>query len=151
MISENKTVHMLINNRTFKTNLHKLANGLRISDLDAQQELLVELITHKLKHYSDAELQALLLENNVVLNWKITYAARNVFRNNSKKHAKERILKDELITHYAESHTTKLNIDMLVNELSEINLKPRTKSFILSVFENGKQETQVMFQMNDEQ
>ncbi|MDO7805205.1 hypothetical protein Q7Q91_09455 [Lactiplantibacillus pentosus] len=77
MISEDN-LNRIINTRTFKTNTHNIANRLVISDLDARSLLCTELAEHRLAKYSNDELASLLDARDPNLNWKLTYAAKDV-------------------------------------------------------------------------
>jgi len=77
MINQNN-LNRIIQTRTFKTNTHNIANRLVISDLDARELLCTELAEHRLAKYSNAEIASLLDASDPNLNWKVTYAAKDV-------------------------------------------------------------------------
>lgn len=72
MINEN-TLNSLLKWRTFKTNVHLAANKLKLSDKDATQELLNELVSHRFKRYSTSQLSELIKAHDANLGWSITY------------------------------------------------------------------------------
>ena len=72
MINEN-TLNNLLKWRTFKTNVHLAANQLKLSDKDATQELLNELISHRFKKYTASQLAELVTTHDANLGWAITY------------------------------------------------------------------------------
>jgi len=65
------TIKQLISWRTFKTNQHAVANTLKLSDNDAQQELLNELISHRFNKYTATELSELITahDNNRIVSY----------------------------------------------------------------------------------
>ena len=71
MINEN-TLNNLLKWRTFKTNVHMAANALKLSDKDATQELLNELMHHRFKRYSTSQLAELVTAHDANLSWAIT-------------------------------------------------------------------------------
>ncbi|MCW1911869.1 hypothetical protein N7X57_15790 [Lactiplantibacillus paraplantarum] len=77
MINQNN-LNRIIASRTFKTNTHNIANQLVISDMDARELLCTELAEHRLAKCSNDEIASLLDARDPNLNWKVTYAARDV-------------------------------------------------------------------------
>lgn len=84
ILSTNTAINALIQYRTFTSEEHKLANTLRMSDADAQQELLCEALNHRLRGYTDEQLLSAVLSDNQVMSFKLIYARRDILRNHYK-------------------------------------------------------------------
>ncbi|MGX5377581.1 hypothetical protein ACWCL1_04955 [Ligilactobacillus sp. LYQ135] len=88
----------LINSRCFKTNVHKLANRLRISDVDVQTDIYFQLTAYRLKNYTE---ERFVNEWNdkkgrELLEWQITHAKQDVQHSFYAKYEKENDKKERL-------------------------------------------------------
>lgn len=141
----------LINSKTFKTNVHQLANRLKISDEDAQQELYWRVTQKRLKNMSEEEFNRKWNDESErkIINWKITYARQDIqhlyYKNCNKEEERTARLKytvptlDEVrerneptVMEHTDDKTQRL-IDLLLNNIRKIF--PKSKVKVSSVYD----------------
>ncbi|GJI54473.1 hypothetical protein T1J70_02360 [Lactiplantibacillus plantarum] len=154
------TINQLVNWRTFKTNQHAVANTLKLSDNDAQQELLNELISHRFNRYSASQLSELVTAHDTNLGWSITYARLDLVS----KHFKQ-LGKRAQMEHAAELEDVSTGIIKLLNdngdttEISEFKLQQvvaqfptdKTRLFVDMTLRYGRLETMAVLKLNKKQ
>ncbi|MGX6394898.1 hypothetical protein [Lactiplantibacillus pentosus] len=153
-------IKQLINWRTFRTNQHTVANTLKLSDNDAQQELLNELISHRFKKYTTSQLSELITAHDVNLGWSISYGAKDV----CSKHFKQ-LGKRAQMEHAAELEDVSTGIIKLANDngnttnISEFKLQQvvnqfptdKTRLFVDMTLRYGKTETMAVLKLTNKQ
>lgn len=154
------TIKQLINWRTFQTNQHAVANTLKLSDQDAQQELLSELISHRFNRYTATELSELITAHDVNLGWAITYGRLDLIS----KHYKQ-LGKRAQMEHAAELEDISTDIIKLADdsgnttEISEFKLQQvvsmfptaKSKTFVDLTLRYGKLEVQAVLKLSNKQ
>ncbi|MBU7475350.1 MULTISPECIES: hypothetical protein [Lactiplantibacillus] len=159
MINEN-TLNNLLKWRTFKTNVHLAANQLKLSDLDATQEMLNELVSHRFKRYSTSQLSELIKAHDANLGWSITYGRLDLVS----KHFKS-LGKRAQMEHAAELEDVSTGIIKLANDngdttdISEFKLQQvvsmfptgKTRLFVDMTLRYGKLETMAVLKLNESQ
>lgn len=154
------TIRQLINWRTFKTNQHAVANQLKLSDNDATQELLNELISHRFKRYSTSQLSELITAHDTNLGWSITYARLDLISRHFK-----RLGKLSQMEHAAELEDVSTGIIKLANDngdttsISEFKLQQvvaqfptdKTRLFVDMTLRYGKLETMAVLKLSNKQ
>lgn len=153
-------IKQLITWRTFKTNQHLAANQLKLSDKDAQQELLNELIEHRFKKYTATELAELIKAHDVNLGWAITYSRLDLVS----KHFKS-LGKRAQMEHAAELEDVSTGVVKLVDDsgnttdISEFKLQQvcslfptdKTRLFVDMTLRYGKTEAMAVLKLNAKQ
>ena len=76
MLSEN-TIKQLVSLPAFLSHCNKLAYELRMSRRDASQELLLELMFHRLHSWSDKDVRLAVQRDLPSLKWRIKYARKD--------------------------------------------------------------------------
>lgn len=159
MINEN-ALNGLLKWRTFKTNVHLAANQLKLSDLDATQELLNELISHRFKRYSTSQLSELITAHDTNLGWVITYSRLDLVS----KHFKS-LGKRAQMEHAAELEDVSTGVVRLLDDngnttdISEFKLQQviaqfpteKTRLFVDMTLRYGKLETMAVLKLNKKQ
>lgn len=159
MINES-TLNSLLKWRTFQTNQHAVANQLKLSDNDATQELLNELVSHRFKRYSTSQLSELITAHDTNLGWSITYARLDLVS----KHYKQ-LGKRAQMEHAAELEDVSTGIIKLANDngdttnISEFKLQQvvsmfptdKTRLFVDMTLRYGKLETMAVLKLNNKQ
>lgn len=154
------TLNELLKWRTFKTNVHLVANQLKLSDEDATQELLNELVSHRFKRYSASQLNDLVTGHDANLGWSITYARLDLIS----KHYKQ-LGKRAQMEHAAELEDVSTGIIKMADdngnttEISEFKLQQvvsqfATKSsrlFVDLTLRYGKTECQAVLKLTNKQ
>lgn len=159
MINES-TLNSLLKWRTFKTNVHLVANQLKLSDLDATQELLDELVSHRFKRYSTSKLSELITAHDTNLGWSITYARLDLVS----KHYRQ-LGKRAQMEHAAELEDVSTGIIKLADDngnttnISEFKLQKvvaqfptgKTRLFVDLTLRYGKLECQSVLKLTNKQ
>lgn len=159
MINES-TLNGLLKWRTFKTNVHLVANQLKLSDLDATQELLNELISHRFKKYTTSQLSELITAHDNNLGWVITYGRLDLVS----KHYKQ-LGKRAQMEHAAELEDVSTGVVRLLDDngnttdISEFKLQQvvaqfptdKTRLFVDMTLRYGKTETMAVLKLNNKQ
>lgn len=159
MINEN-TLNSLLKWRTFKTNVHLAANKLKLSDKDATQELLNELVSHRFKRYSTSQLSELIKAHDANLGWSITYGRLDLVSKYYKQLGKRAQME-----HAAELEDVSTGVIKLADdngnttEISEFKLQqvvsmfPTSKSrlFVDLTLRYGKTETMAVLKLTNKQ
>lgn len=148
MIKSNNTITYIKNTKSFKINSERISKLLHISKEDAEQELLVELLLHRLKDYDDASVRQVALTK---LEWSITYATRDVFRRKNTAANKQKQAVEECIKTLDLEMATDTDVMYIAEQLSETNFNRHIKAFILCMFQFGTQETMTVYQLNKKQ
>ncbi|KZT78019.1 hypothetical protein [Lactiplantibacillus plantarum] len=153
-------IKQLINWRTFRTNQHAVANTLKLSDNDAQQELLNELFSHRFNRYTATQLSELVTAHDTNLGWSITYARLDLVS----KHFKQ-LGKRAQMEHAAELEDVSTGIIRLsddngnTTDISEFKLQQvvaqfptdKTRLFVDLTLRYGKLETMAVLKLNNKQ
>lgn len=95
MLSE-EAVQKLADMPVFQANCKALAGELRISQADAQQELLLELIEHRLTEWSEEKVTTAIETEAPELGWRVHYAKKDVARRKHHSDRAEHELVEEL-------------------------------------------------------
>lgn len=154
------TIKQLIAWRTFKTNVHAVANQLKLSDNDATQELLNELISHRFKRYSTSQLSELITAHDTNLGWSITYARLDLISRHFK-----RLGKLSQMEHAAELEDVSTGVVKLsddngnTTDISEFKLQQvvaqfptgKTRLFVDMTLRYGKLETMAVLKLSNKQ
>lgn len=156
LIVDEELVNALINNPSFKTSTHYVANALGISDEDTQQELYLESL-HRLKTQPDQQaLTELVTNRDNKIEWLITYSRHELIR----KHTKSNKFKNEyeseltpemhdtLPAYYASDNDTQVNLALTIsmNTLSKARFE-----FAKMVLELGASETKARLNLTHTQ
>ena len=140
------SITALLNCRTFKTNAHKLANELHISDTEAKSLLLDECINKRLRGVPQAELTKGIRHNDHVILWKITYAKRDIISHHYHELNKQQAVTDSIKSlvnesYFIERTEDKIDLKSIKKILPKLFPIAKTRDFIMSVLETGKKET----------
>ncbi|MDO7806439.1 hypothetical protein Q7Q91_15720 [Lactiplantibacillus pentosus] len=154
------TIKQLISWRTFQTNQHLVANQLKLSDNDAQQELLDQLIEHRFNKYTATELSELITAHDNNLGWAITYCRLDLVSRHYKQLGKRAQME-----HAADLEDVSTGIIKLANdngdttEISEFKLQQvvsmfptdKTRLFVDMTLRYGRLETMAVLKLNKKQ
>lgn len=159
MINEN-TLNSLLKWRSFRTNVHLAANALKISDKDATQELLNELVSHRFNRYTASQLAELIKAHDVNLGWAITYGRLDLISRHFKQLGKRAQME-----HAAELEDVAVGVVKLVDDsgnttdISEFKLQQvvtqfptgKTRLFVDMTLRYGKLETMAVLKLTNKQ
>lgn len=150
----------------FQANCKALAGELRISQADAQQELLLELIEHRLTEWSEEKVVAAIETEEPALGWRVHYSRKDVARRKHHADRAENDLVEELGVandHSRQSVVVEPDVEQGKVEqidpdvLRALDMAPsmfsnhQTKDWVQSLLTNGKQDTMLAFHQSDRQ
>lgn len=143
MLNE-KTIRGLISMPCFISNASKLAYMLHISHQDASQELLLELLDHRLKSWSDEDVTLAIKRDLSSLKWKVRYAAKDYYRRVNKDAARE-LTKSQMLAGMEPHVSSHDEVLVALERLPELFKNKVTQGWAESVLRVGQKETMVRF------
>lgn len=149
MLSE-KVIKELVSTPVFISNCNKLAYQLGISHQDASQELLLELLDHRLKSWSDEEVTLAIQRDLSSFKWRIKYARKDLVRQSNKDATRER----EKVQMMAgmEPHVSSQSETLeALERLPELFKNANTRDWCESILRVGQKETMVRFHQTPRQ
>lgn len=148
MLSED-TVKQLVSMPCFISNCNKLAYELHMSRQDAAQELLLELLFHRLKSWSDEDVTLAIQRDLPSLKWRIKYARKDYYRRVNKDAARELTKSQKLAGMEPQSNQAE-TLEAL-ERLPELFKNKVTQRWAESVLRVGKRETLIRFNQTPRQ
>ncbi|VTZ95361.1 hypothetical protein LRHP344_02108 [Lacticaseibacillus rhamnosus] len=149
MLNE-KTIKELISTPVFISNCNKLAYQLGISHQDASQELLLELLFHRLHSWSDKDVTMAIAKESPVLGWKIKYAAKDYYRRVNKYFTRE-LTKSQMMAGMEPHVSSQSETLEALERLPELFKNANTRTWAESVIRVGQRETMVRFNQTPRQ
>lgn len=134
----------------FISNCNKLAYQLGISHQDASQELLLELLDHRLHTWSNDDVTLAIQRDLPSLKWRIKYAAKDYYRRVNKDAARE-LTKSQMLAGMEPWENNPNEMHQWQDRLPELFKNKATKSWVESVLVSGKLETMANFKMTPRQ
>ena len=149
MLSE-KTIRELISTPVFISNASKLAYMLHMSHQDASQELLLELLDHRLRKWTDKDVTLAIQRDTPSLKWRIGYAAKDYYRRVNRSAARE-LTKSQMMAgmepHVSSQSETLEALSLIPNLFKNAN----TRDWVESVLRVGQRETLIRFNQSPRQ
>lgn len=149
MLNE-KTIRAMASTPVFISNCNKLAYQLGISHQDASQELLLELLDHRLHTWSNDDVTLAIQRDLPSLKWRIKYAAKDYYRRVNKDAARE-LTKSQMLAGMEPWENNPNEMHQWQDRLPELFKNKATKSWVESVLVSGKLETMANFKMTPRQ
>ena len=143
MLNE-KTIRELVSTPAFLSNCNRLAYMLHISHRDAGHELLLELLDHRLRQWSNEDLRLAVQRDLPSLRWKIKYAAKDYYRRVNKD-ANREVEKAQMVSHMEPQASNEAETLEALERLPEIFKNANTRTWAESVLRVGQRETIVRF------
>ena len=143
MLSET-TIRELVSTPSFISNASRLAYALHISHQDASQELLIELLDHRLRLWTNKDVTLAIVHDAPSLKWKVKYAAKDCYRNTNKIEQQE-LTKVQMLAGMEPQPTNEDEISEAINVLPNLFKNKATQSWVESVIQVGQKETMVRF------
>lgn len=138
----------------FKANCMALAGELRISKGDAQQELLIEVMEHRLDGWSEDKVTTAIEEQAPELGWRVHYAKKDVARRKHHADRAERDLVEEIGVEQNEVEQiepVQPDVTRALNMAPSMFTNHTTRDWVQSLLTNGKQDTMLAFHQSDRQ
>ena len=149
MLNE-KTIRELISTPVFISNASKLAYMLHMSHQDASQELLLELLDHRLKSWSNNDVTLSIQRDLPSLKWKIKYAAKDYYRRVNKDATRE-LTKASMVVHMTQQASNQSEVLEALERLPELLKNANTREWCGSILRVGHRETMVQFNQTPRQ
>ncbi|EPC73215.1 hypothetical protein Lpp41_07564 [Lacticaseibacillus paracasei subsp. paracasei Lpp41] len=149
MLSE-KTIRELISTPVFISNASKLAYMLHMSQKDASQELLLELLGHRLRQWSSKDVTLSVQRDLPSLKWRIKYARKDLVRQSNRSAARE-LTKSQMMAGMEPHVSSQSETLEALGRLPELFKNANTRDWAESVLRVGKQETMIQFHQSPRQ
>ncbi|EKQ10844.1 hypothetical protein LCAA2362_1586 [Lacticaseibacillus casei A2-362] len=149
MISE-KTIKDILATPTFLSHCNKLAYELGISRQDASQELLLWLLDHRLRTWSNEDVTMAITKDLASLKWRIKYSRKDLVRQ-SHKDATRELEKAHMVSHMTRQTSNEAETLEALERLPEIFKNANTRTWAESVLRVGQKETMVRFNQTPRQ
>lgn len=143
MLSED-TIKQLVSMPCFISNASKLAYMLHISQKDASQELLLELLEHRLRLWSNNDVTLSIQRDLPSLRWKIKFAAKDYYRRVSRDAARE-LTKSQMMAGMEPHVSSQSETLEALERLPELFNNANTRDWCGSILRFGQKETMVRF------
>lgn len=143
MLSE-EVIKELISTPCFISNASKLAYMLHDNIETASQELLLELLDHRLRQWTDKDVGISIAKDLPSLKWKIKYAAKDYYRRFNKDATREHDKVQMLAGMEPQSSNQAETLEALT-QLPELFKNKATRDWAESVLRVGQRETIVRF------
>ncbi|MEN2315441.1 hypothetical protein ABC653_08870 [Lacticaseibacillus paracasei] len=149
MLSE-KTIKELVSTPAFLSHCNKLAYELGISRLDASQELLLELLDHRLRKWSNKDVTMAITKDLPSLKWRIKYARLDLVRKAVRDVSRE-LEKASMVAHMEPQASNEAETLEALGRLRELFKNAHTRDWVESVLRVGQRETMVRFNQTPRQ
>lgn len=143
MLNEN-TIKQLVSMPCFISNVSKLAYMLHMSQRDASQELLIELLDHRLHSWSDKDVTLAIQRDQQNLKWKVKYARKDLVRQFHKDATRE-LEKAQMVSHMTPQSSNQAETLEALERLQELFKNKATRTWAKSVLLFGRRETMARF------
>ncbi|MEF3886356.1 hypothetical protein OH774_13795 [Lacticaseibacillus rhamnosus] len=144
LLSE-EVIKELVSTPAFLSNCNKLAYELHIPHASAAQELLLELLFHRLRKWSNKDVTMAIAQDLPSLKWRIKYARKDIVRKQAKDAMRERE-KAQMVAHMTRPQASNEAETLEALEiLPELFKNKATQQWAESVLQVGRRETIVRF------
>lgn len=149
MLNE-KTIRELISTPVFISNASKLAYMLHMSRQDASQELLLELLDHRLRLWSNKDVTLSVQRDLSSLKWRIKFTRKDLVRKEAKLNSQE-LEKAQMVAHMEPHVSSQSETLEALGRLPELFKNKVTQRWAESVLRLGQRETMVRFNQTPRQ
>ncbi|WP_427883840.1 hypothetical protein ABUE37_08120 [Lacticaseibacillus paracasei] len=149
MLSE-EVIKELISTPAFLNNASKLAYMLHMSQKDASQELLLELLEHRLRLWSNKDVTMAIAKESPSLRWKVKYATKDYYRRVNKDAARE-LTKSQMMAGMEPQASNEDETLEALKQLPELFKNASTRTWCGSILRFGRMETMIQFHQSPRQ
>lgn len=150
MLSE-KTIKGILVTPTFSKQAEILSWHLKEPLQNASQDLIVELLDHRLKNWTDEETEDAIIRELPTLQWRITFARKDIERRTWHSEKVESDKANMLALTIPPDIHSEQEIEEAVDRANSILHNHQSKEWVESVLRRGKAETMARFQQNNRQ
>lgn len=141
----------------FQVNCKALAGELKISQADAQQELLIELMEHRLNGWTDEKVIEGIKKQvpPVEMQWKIAFAKKDISRRKHHDDLVEHELTEQIVlsgpNEVEQIEPVQTDVARALDMAPSMFTNHQTQDWVQSLLTSGKRDTMVQFHQNDRQ
>ena len=150
MLSE-QTIKDLISEPTFGHQAAILSRHLKEPLADASQDLIVELLEHRLQSWTDLQTEAASCRDLPELQWRITYARKDIERQQWHSEKVEKDKSEMLKLTIPPDPHNEAEIEEAISRANSILHNSQSREWVASVLKHGKAETMVRFHQTNRQ
>lgn len=150
MLSE-QTIKDILSTPTFGKQSQTLACHLHEPLNDASQDLIIELLDHRLKSWSDLQTEAAIMRELPDLQWRITYARKDIERQQWHSEKVEKDKSEMLKLTIPPDPHNEAEIEEAISRANSILHNSQSREWVASVLKHGKAETMVRFHQTNRQ
>jgi hypothetical protein len=145
-----EVIKELISTPAFLTNCNKLAYMLHISHQDASQELLLELLDHRLRTWSNKDVTMAITKDLPSLKWRIKYARLDLVRK-AVRDVNRELTKSQMMAGMEPQASNEAETLEALKKLPEIFKNANTRDWCGSILRVGKRQTMMNFHQTPRQ
>ncbi|KDS83823.1 hypothetical protein LR51B_03165 [Lacticaseibacillus rhamnosus 51B] len=149
MLSED-TVKEFVSMPCFIRNASKLAYMLHVSHENASQELLLELLDHRLRTWSNKDVTVAIQRDLPSLKWRIKYARKDIVRKEAKINSRE-LTKSQMLEGMEPQPSNQSEVLEALSLIPELFKNANTRNWCESILRVGQKETMVRFHQTPRQ
>lgn len=146
-----QTIKDILSTTTFGKQAEILSRHLHESLADASQDLIIELIDHRLKSWTDEETEDAIIRELPSLQWRIVYARKDIERRTWHSEKVEKDKADMLTLTIPPDQTSEQETREAIERANSILHNRQSREWVKSVLLHGKTETMVRFEQSSRQ
>lgn len=150
MLTE-QTIRDLLSTPTFGKQASTLSRHLKEPLADASQDLIIELLEHRLKSWTDLRVEAAIMRDTPELQWRIVYARKDLERRTWHSEKVEKDKADMLKLTIPPDQHSEEEMNEAVSRANSILHNRQSREWVESVIKHGKAETMVRFHQTNRQ
>lgn len=128
-----------------------MSRHLKESLADASQDLIIELLEHRLQNWTDKDVEDAVVRELPSLQWRVTYARKDIERRTWHSEKVEKDKADMLgLTIPPDPHSEK-EMNEAIERANSILHNHQSKEWVACVLKHGKEETMVRFGQSSRQ
>lgn len=144
MLSE-QTIKDLISEPAFGKQASILSRHLREPLEDTSQDLIVELLEHRLQNWTDLQVEAAIMRDLPDLQWRITYARKDLERRTWHDEKVEKDKAEMLKLTIPPDQTSEEEMNEAISRADKILHNRQSREWVASVLQHGKAETMAKY------
>lgn len=145
------TIKDLITMPTFGKQAEIMSRHLHEPLEDASQDLIIELIDHRLKSWTDQQTEDAVVRELPTLQWRVVYARKDIERRQWHSEKIEKDKADMLGLTIPPDQTSEQETSEAIERANQILHNKRSREWVACVLRHGKQETMVRFHQTNRQ
>lgn len=150
MLSE-QTIKDLVTEPAFGKQASILSRHLRESLQDASQDLIVELLDHRLQSWTDLQTETAIMRDLPDLQWRITYSRKDIERRTWHSEKVEKDKADMLGLTIPPDPHNEAEIEEAIERANSILHNSQSRAWVSCVLQHGKKETMAKYGQTNRQ